>query len=213
MNLLLGKQTEGSSPLSVKQKAIHALSSVLSDQCKTFADIGAGRGVLAKMLIPYAEKILMADDYAPDWAHEKISFVKTDCNLSWPIDDNAVDMAFSLEVIEHVENPRHFMREMTRIIKPGGYGYISTPNNHNFFSKLNFLFKGEHRFFQDSCYPAHITVLFKKDLLRLLAENGLMFKRFYFNHQDTIPLLALPINLPVSFLSNSIGVLFHKPIA
>lgn len=45
-----------------------------------------------------------------------------------PFEDNYFDFCYSLEVIEHVRNPQNMVREMVRVVKPGAYIFIQTPN-------------------------------------------------------------------------------------
>ena len=45
-----------------------------------------------------------------------------------PVADNSVDIAVSLAVIEHIQNPEIFLSEIYRVLKPGGLIYLSTPN-------------------------------------------------------------------------------------
>lgn len=47
---------------------------------------------------------------------------------SLPIQDNSIDVVMSLAVIEHIFNPEIFLSEIYRVLKPGGFVYISTPN-------------------------------------------------------------------------------------
>ena len=189
---------------------MRALLDLGQTKYKVMADIGAGRGELTERLVPYANKILMLDDYEETNRPANADFVKADLNDFWAVPDNSVDFAFSLEVIEHIENPRHFMREIKRIIKPNGYGFVSTPNNLNFFSKLNFFMKGEHRFFKDFSYPAHISVVTEVDFRRMLMENGLTFIGFYYNYADTMPLTEWSLRFKNKGLSSTVGVLFQK---
>lgn len=176
------------------------------------ADIGAGSGELSKMLAQFSDSLFMLDFYRPAASPaERTTFVQTDLNTNWPIPDNLVDFGFALEVIEHVENPRHFMRQFARILKPGAFGFLTTPNNHSWASKLTFLLKGEHRRFQNPSYPAHLTPLLQCDLERILSEAGLMRLRWFYSNCDTLPRLHWSIRLPGKAFSDSIGVLFKKP--
>lgn len=207
---IIGKQTEGMSNSSIKDMAMRAFMSLGETKYGTIADIGAGRGELTARMVPYAQKILMLDDFENPEKPANAEFIKSDLNNNWNVADNSVDFAFSLEVIEHVENPRHFMREIKRIIKPGGYGFISTPNNTNIFSRINFFLKHEHRFFKDHSYPAHISVLTTKDIHRILKENGLQLIDFYYNYSDRMPLTEMRLHFKSKAFSANVGVLFKK---
>lgn len=208
--MVVGKQKEGQSSSTIKDMAMRALLELGEKKYNVMADIGAGRGELTDRLVPYANKILMLDDYEEMNRPANADFVKADLNDFWNVPDNSVDFAFSLEVIEHIENPRHFIREIKRIMKPNGYGFVSTPNNLNFFSKLNFFMKGEHRFFKDFSYPAHISVVTEVDFRRILDENGLKFIDFYYNYADTMPLTEWSLRFKNKGLSSTVGVLFQK---
>lgn len=208
----LGVQVEGKSPDSIKEMAVKAFRSVGLKQIEV-ADVGSGKGNLIPFILPDVKSIATLDDSPPAYTDRKVNFLRSDLNKDWPVANDTFDFVFSLEVIEHVENPRHFMREFNRILKPGGYGFLSTPNNLNFFSRINFVLKGEHRYFKDLSYPAHITCLVKKDIERLLVENQLQKIGFYYNYDDVVPLLTIKIHLKAAAFSSSIGVLFRKPVS
>jgi SAM-dependent methyltransferase len=44
-----------------------------------------------------------------------------------PLDDGAVDAVLSTEVLEHVEDPRTYLDECFRVLRPGGRMLLSTP--------------------------------------------------------------------------------------
>jgi SAM-dependent methyltransferase len=212
--MLIGKQRGGSSSDSIKFMALRSSYSILTDKSKTIeivADIGCGKGDFAKQLADFNKQLLLVDfDPLDTLPSDKCSFFQADLNHDWPIASNTVDFLFSLEVIEHTENPRHFFREIARVLRPEGYGFVSTPNNESLFSKLVFLFKSQHRYFQDASYPGHITPLLQVDFLRIINENNLIFKGFYYTNQEVIPLLNLPIKGYGKSLSGNFGVLFQK---
>ena len=45
-----------------------------------------------------------------------------------PLADNSIDIAVSLAVLEHLNDPGVFLKEIYRVLKPGGLIYLSTPN-------------------------------------------------------------------------------------
>jgi len=50
-----------------------------------------------------------------------------DCD-ELPASDRSCDVVVSLAVIEHLSNPGHFLREVCRVLRPGGTLVLSTPN-------------------------------------------------------------------------------------
>jgi 2-polyprenyl-3-methyl-5-hydroxy-6-metoxy-1,4-benzoquinol methylase len=46
--------------------------------------------------------------------------------ISYP--PNSFDTVFSLETIEHVTDPSRAVRELARVLRPGGHLFLTTPN-------------------------------------------------------------------------------------
>ncbi len=66
-------------------------------------------------------------------------FKQADLNKTLPFNDNSFDVVYSRFVIEHLQNPTQTYQEVCRVLKPGGYFIILTPNLYNkliFFSKI-----------------------------------------------------------------------------
>jgi 2-polyprenyl-3-methyl-5-hydroxy-6-metoxy-1,4-benzoquinol methylase len=207
----IGKQEKGHSELFTKRMAMEAISYLnLNTADKVAADIGAGEGQLTRILSNKFREVYMVDVYTPEMLPANTKFVRSDLNEKWELPDNSIDFAFSLEVLEHVENPRHFFRQLNRILKPNGYAFITTPNNHSIYSKLTFLLKGEHRYFQDPSYPAHITALMKKDLMRLADEHNMKILQWSWANEDALPLVHYRLKLRGKLFSQSIGLLVQK---
>jgi 2-polyprenyl-3-methyl-5-hydroxy-6-metoxy-1,4-benzoquinol methylase len=212
-DLLIGKQERGVSPDFTKQMAMDALKFVEGDIGHSLAvDVGGGSGDLARKLVHHFDQVALLD-FNADSAGSDLSQIKPvqcDLNNAWPLADGTCDFAFATEVIEHVENPRHFFREMSRIVKGGGYIFVTTPNLHSLFSKLTFVLRGQHRYFQDASYPAHITALCLVDLKRIGQELSLSEKLVLWSGKDRIPIFGWKFPLNGSFFSVSVGVLYKK---
>jgi len=65
-----------------------------------------------------------------------------DLNLALPLADASFDCAVLQEVIEHLENPAHVVREFSRILRTGGMWVLTTPNSSGVRSRLHFLWSG-----------------------------------------------------------------------
>lgn len=49
-------------------------------------------------------------------------------NADWPIDSESFDLAYADFVLEHVVNPRTFVTDLYRVLKPGGTFFFRTTN-------------------------------------------------------------------------------------
>src|SRR5258706_4507538 len=88
--------------------------------------------------------------------------------------DRRYGLVTALEIIEHLDSPRHFLREVHSLLKPGGYLLLSTPNVANWTGRLRFLLSGEHRQFreQDYNYQRHISPTTDGQLRLMFREIG-----------------------------------------
>jgi SAM-dependent methyltransferase len=62
----------------------------------------------------------------------------------WPVDDAEIDLAISDSVLEHVPNPDDFFAECRRVIRPGGYLCLKTPNVLSYFGLAARLVPNRH---------------------------------------------------------------------
>lgn len=104
-----------------------------------------------------------------------------------PLPDATADAVVGIETIEHLENPRAFLRELVRLARDGGWVAVSTPNQLSLLSLLTLIVR--HRFvaFQDGDYPAHITALLAVDLVRIASECGLRDVAIEYSEWGRIP--------------------------
>ena len=96
-------------------------------------EIGCGEGRGVELLAPKAKSYTAID---------KIGDVITQLSGSYPnhrfiqanippisfLDDNSFDVITTFQVIEHIKDDKTFLKEIKRILKPGGKALISTPN-------------------------------------------------------------------------------------
>jgi SAM-dependent methyltransferase len=70
------------------------------------------------------------------------AFSKVDLNAALPWPDESFKAVFSTEGIEHLENHFSFLREMCRVVKPGGLLVLTTPNITALRSRVRFFGSG-----------------------------------------------------------------------
>jgi SAM-dependent methyltransferase len=112
-------------------------------------DIGPGHGDLIKLLREEGTFISTACDYTDElMALEGVKVDIVDLNTQkLPYEDSSFDLVTCTEVIEHIEHYRETLREMHRVLRPGGVLVVTTPNILNIKSRLRFLFVGFYNLF------------------------------------------------------------------
>jgi 2-polyprenyl-3-methyl-5-hydroxy-6-metoxy-1,4-benzoquinol methylase len=134
-------------------------------------DVGCGEGDLWNSVGAMFSNYIGVDATLYDRFPAAGAFKQANLDLNdIPVPDGVADVVAAVETIEHLENPRQFMRELVRLAKPGGWVLVTTPNQLSFLSLLTLVFKGRFNAFQDVHYPAHLSALIEVDLRRMAAE-------------------------------------------
>jgi 2-polyprenyl-3-methyl-5-hydroxy-6-metoxy-1,4-benzoquinol methylase len=152
-------------------------------------DVGCGVGRLRAFLADIIDSYVGVDAIQYDGLPTGVAFVRADLNRDpVPVPDHSADVAISIETIEHLENPRAFVRELVRIVKPGGWIVVTTPNQRSLVSLGALVIKGHFSAFGEVNYPAHQTALLDTDLWRIAVENGLRDVAIEFTCVGRMPL-------------------------
>ena len=69
-------------------------------------------------------------------------FLAADLGAGIPCADGSMDVVLSVEGIEHLENPYAFLRDIHRVLRPGGLLVLTTPNIVSLRSRMRFLRSG-----------------------------------------------------------------------
>lgn len=154
-------------------------------------DLGCGRGDLHRALAAQFDgylgvDIVMYDDWQPE-----VPFVAVDLHSDCSeLESDSADVVAAVELIEHLENPRALVRTMTRIVRPGGWVVMTTPNQLSLLSKVSLLVSNQFPAFKarPGLYPSHITALLSDDLVRIARECGLANIDVGYSEQGRIPL-------------------------
>jgi len=99
----------------------------------TLLDLGCGNGSLTARV---AERVgatrMVGVELEKPWIEEAkrrgVEVEEADLTQRLPFGDDAFDVVHSNQVIEHLASTDHFMREIARVLKPGGYAIVSTNN-------------------------------------------------------------------------------------
>lgn len=145
----------------------------------TALDIAAGSGAMCLRLADLGFKV-EATDYvrAGFKLHGSVPFTEIDLNLDFSAAfSKKYESIIASEIIEHLENPRHFARQLFSLLEPGGRVLLTTPNIDSMPSKVLFLSSGKFLWFEDQQYGSdgHITPLSQWQMNKIFVEAGFRF--------------------------------------
>ncbi len=144
---------------------------------------GCGVGMYVEHLSPFGGTVigLEYDFERAAEARRRSPHILNAAGEALPLPSSTFDLILSHEVIEHVQDDRAAVREMIRVLKPGGRAVIFCPNRGYPFETHGIYWQGQYRFgnklfvnylprrLRDRLAP-HVRVYSAKDLKRLFAD-------------------------------------------
>jgi len=96
-------------------------------------EVGCGEGRGIETLLPLVKSFTAVDKIKPAIDELQLKFPAGKfISMNIPplsgLADNAYDRIVSFQVIEHIENDFLFLKEIHRVLKPGGIALLTTPN-------------------------------------------------------------------------------------
>jgi SAM-dependent methyltransferase len=104
-------------------------------------DISAGDGLSTKMLSERGWRVFATERRV----RNRAGWVAADLISDLPFRSQAFDLVLMLEVIEHLPDIPHSLREIARVLKPGGIAVVTTPNRLNVTSRIHYLLTGFYK--------------------------------------------------------------------
>lgn len=111
-------------------------------------DVGCGRGQQLEEPCSYRKELRIIKGTV-----SKVTGIDVDVNAAenptvdefqqmtigepWPAESGSFDLVFSDHVLEHVDDPDLFFSESARVLKPGGYLCLRTPNSWSYVALIS----------------------------------------------------------------------------
>jgi 2-polyprenyl-3-methyl-5-hydroxy-6-metoxy-1,4-benzoquinol methylase len=131
------------------------------------ADLGTGPGAMADRLQSLGCEVLGADmsdnGFEANLPHAIVNFDQPD--FASQLGTKKYNLVTAIEVIEHVESPIGFLRNIGNLLVSGGVAVVTTPNVESLPARLKFLLRGKIRTMDENGEPTHISPIFV-DLLK-----------------------------------------------
>jgi 2-polyprenyl-3-methyl-5-hydroxy-6-metoxy-1,4-benzoquinol methylase len=172
--------------IRVHEKTVEILKKRYGNGNIQMLDIACGEGALSRRI----------KDEFPGWQidvndfdADKIKFKEYNdkfcCDLNKPVSfKKQYDVIIAIEIIEHLENPWAFLREIGALLKKGGLAVVSTPNINSVRDRIFFLIEGYHIYFGARGIRnsgGHINMMPRWELEYICSRTGLTIQ-----HVDSV---------------------------
>ena len=180
-------------------------------------DVGAGNGYFSQALgerlrgrgLDPAAHLAACDVVPEEFRYAPVPCAPIGADGRLPYDDASFDAVVSIEVVEHVENQFAFLRELTRIARPGAVLVVTTPNTLNANSRLRTLLQGFPLLFDPLPLAAgdvrhlsgHIHPISPYFLAVAALRAGLIAPRFHPDRTKTSAVLQTALLAPALWLA------------
>jgi SAM-dependent methyltransferase len=107
-------------------------------------DVPSGPGYFAKKAAENGFDAIAAEIDESLHVLPGVSYVNANMGEKLPFSEASFDYVVSIEGIEHTENSFRFLRECSRVLKPDGLMFLTTPNVSSLQNRLLFFLTGSH---------------------------------------------------------------------
>lgn len=157
------------------------LSTKQNTKPNVILDAGCGTGSTIKFLSQYGVTYgVDVSSVATAFCRKRgLKHIKTGDVSKLPYEDTFFDIVSCMDVLEHIEDDEKAVKELFRILKPGGELILTIP-------ALPFIFSGHDR------AQGHFRRYSRSDVRRLLESNGFTEKRTtHFNVLLSFPIILI----------------------
>lgn len=127
-------------------------------------DIASGEGYGSAMLAKVARHVIGVDNSESVIVHARKTYIEDNLEYrlgsceSIPLADSSIDLVVSFETIEHHDQHQAMMREIRRVLRPGGVLMISSPDKY------------EYSVVTQYRNPYHVKELYREEFETLLSD-------------------------------------------
>lgn len=115
---------------SKTEKVAQIIRRIYQPKIEKLLVVGCGSGLEAAILAQQLNAWVTGIDFEESFDKQAAEFaeLKRGDAMNLGFADGSFDFVFSYHALEHIENPRKALREIHRVLKPGGGFWIGTPN-------------------------------------------------------------------------------------
>jgi methionine biosynthesis protein MetW len=170
---------------------IKAVEPILKNGTRVL-DIGCGNGSLLGIAEAKFREVHGCDIALTALQEARTRGMRTICvdlntTVPLPYQNESFDAITCLEVLEHVLDPFHLLRDLYRVLRPKGQVVLTTPNIRYFRNLYKLTFRGKFPHTTTDSFVwggGHLHYFTRKDLASLLQKAGFEKIEFHLNQEQ-----------------------------
>lgn len=160
-------------------------------------EIGCGAGAMTQRLADEGLSVLGLDGVPENFRAVGPNVRNRFADLNKPFEqgyERQFDLVVAIEVIEHMESPRAFLRSCFACLKPGGQFFLTTPNVDSSHAIAALALTGKFTRFDDTYLKndGHIMPILRHQFLAAATDCGFILKGEDSYQRDGARLFAWP---------------------
>ena len=202
MRMRIAHSSGGASSTKLRSTVLELIGKL--DLRGAVADFGAGRADLILSLLEmnrFSSIVGLDLMERPSDLPSRVQWCNADLNQPVAFAAGSFDLVTSLGLVEYLENPYAFARELHRVLRPDGTAILSTPNNESWRALLSFMVRGHFAAVPPLGANINLTALVRSDFERVLRFAGFSGTWFTYSGFGMVP------KFPVSWQAISCGLL------
>ena len=151
-------------------------------------DLGAGEGAFSQRLLDAGLQVNAAE---LEPGRFRLDVPCQNINLNLDFHDKwkePFDLVVAIEILEHLNDPRHFIKNCLQTLTSNGYLLVTSPNTESWLSRIRFLRDGHFLWFDESDYHGygHVTPIFTWQVRQICDELGAKLVRVSSTKNDLL---------------------------
>ncbi len=161
--------------LYIHEKALSLLQEKVHNKNASILVLGAGSGAFDERLYDAGYGNISVCEYNNDVYKGRFVNESKDLNKDFGYEEKKFDCIIALELVEHLENHFHFLRECEKMLLQGGVLIVSTPHVESSLSRIKFFLRGDLNYFskKEMLHTGHINPVFSLPFVYYAESIGL----------------------------------------